>query len=359
MASLTELACQAQREELELLEAATVRGDVAATVADALIAGRTLFVLGEQAQTPLARHIADAVRRPFTSDIWPPVVTVTADTRPLALIGCAYGLSRPISQQVEMLVRTGDVVLVVAGREPSADVTAATGLAASQGAVVAGLGLPPCGVQADPAIALPEAPPDRLAECQLALGHALAAALPDMLPAEHPADVEPALIPFGCTNCGVALTVLRHLAGRRGVCPHCCNNTVLGPGSGDGADQRASLRFALRQCTLKVALAPPGRPLVAVPGQTALENLGRGGLLFAIADCVLELQPGDRLVMELETPAFQQPLELGGAVNRVTREAGLHRIGVVFADCTPATAERLRILERNLVLRNLARRSGQ
>ena len=356
MATLAELAAQAHRDELDLLAAASARGDLAATTAEALGAGRALFLLAEGAQSTLAHHVADAIRRPFDDDVWPPVATIVADTRPLALIGCDYAVARPITHQVEMLVRTGDVAMVLADPEPSADLRGAVGLAASQGAVVAGLGLPPCGIQADPAVALPAAPADRLALCQLALGRALARALRERLPAEHPPGVEPALIAFECANCGAALTVRRHLAGRTGVCPCCYNNTVLAPGHDPDHEHRASLRFALRQCTLQVALAPRDKPLVALPGDLALENLGSGGLRFAAPRCPIDLQPGNRLVMELDTPAFRSPILLDGSINRVVREADLHRVGVVFDPLTPATAERLRILERNLVLRNLAHR---
>lgn len=354
MSILADQACQAQRDELALLEAATARGDLAATVAEALLAGRVLYVLADGSQGPLATQIADAVGQCFGSPVWPPVVALTPDTRLLALVGSDHRADRPLAEQAELLVRPGDVVMVLTDGQPGADLTAAADHARSQGAAVAGLGLPPSGLEADPAIGLPEAPPARLAACQLALGQALAGELAARLPAEPP-DADPAMVAFPCTNCAAALAVVRHLAGRRGVCPHCYNNTILAPDHADN-EHRAHLRFALRECALAVALAPPDKPLIGLPGQIALENISPGGLLFGAVDCPLELRPGDHLVIELTTPAFKQPVELSGTVNRVTREAARHVVGVVFADCSAAALERLRVLERNLVLRNLAAR---
>jgi len=355
MATLADRATQSQRECVALLYAAEARGDLAATAADALLLGRVLFVLADGAGAPLAEQIAAAIRSPFAAAAWPPVLTVTQDPSALALVGSDYAVARPICQQVELLARAGDVALVLAPPEPSADLAGAAALAASQGVTVAGLGLPPCPIDADPAVILHEAAAAQIAACQIALGLALADTLAERLPPEPPAGVDAPVVVFGCTNCGGPLVAVRHLAGRQGVCPHCYNNTTLAPGTDGGGEQRASLRFALRQCTLGVALAPPNRPLVAVPGRIELENLGRGGLLFAVADCTVHLDPGDRVVMELTTPAFAQPLELTGSILRITREADRHCIGVVFTGLAPATAERLRILERNLVLRNLAR----
>lgn len=354
MPTLAELARQEHRHCTALLEAATEDGDLAEAVAQAVVEGHALFLVADEPQAPLAEHLAAAIRRPFARDDWPPLVAVTPDPRRLALLGCAYSVARPLAQQLEMLVRLGDMALVLAGAQPTDDLLGAVELASSQGAIIAGLGLPGAAVEASPAVRIPEAPADQVAQCQLALGHALANALADRLPAEPPADMMPALLPFGCTNCGAALIVPSHFAGRRGVCPFCCNNTTLAPDqAAESNEHRTFVRFALRKCTLRVALTPPGKPPVPIPGQAILENLSRGGLLVALADSPVEIQPGDTLDLELTTPAFHKPVALQGTVHRVTREPGVHRIGVIFADLPPATAERLRILERNLVLRNL------
>jgi len=359
MPSLPEQARHAARSSLALLDAAAEQGDLSQAAADALLGGHVLILLADPSHGCLAEQIAAATRRRFPNDLWPPLLAITADARALALIGCEDGAANPLAQQAEMLVRAGDVVVVLAGAKPSADLVVASVLAASQGAAVAGLGLPPCDLRAQLAVTLPDAPAERLIEAQLALGHALVEGLAQRLPAEAPSGVEPALLRSACTNCGAALAIPRHLAGRRGVCPSCYNNTALAPefAPPDG-EKRVHMRFSLRDCVLRVELAPPQKPPIPLPGQIALENLSFGGLLFAIAGSPVELQPNDPLHLELQTPAFLSPLALHGIVVRVTREAALHRVGVVFRDTPPAIAERLRVLERNLVLRHLTSRAA-
>ena len=375
MPSLIEQARQAAREALALFDAAVEHGDLAEAIAAAVLDGHTLFLLADPSHAALAEGLADALRRHFTSDLWPPVLTLTADVRPLALIGCAYGGNNPLSQQAEELVRRGDVVLALSGAQPSNDLIGAVGTAVSQGAVVLALGpafakfpsqasvtlpsgagiLPADSLRAGGTPAPRDAAPERVVECQLVLGHALAEGLARRLPAAPPSGSQPALLRSACANCDAPLTVPRHLAGRHGVCPHCFNNTVLAPESA-GSEKRVHMRFALLDCSLAVTLTPLGKPPLRVPGQISLENISLGGLLFAMAGSPLELQPGDLLALELSTPAFLSPLPLAGSVIRVTREATVHRVGVLFGDLPPAVAERLRLLERNLVLRHLAAR---
>jgi len=358
MPSLTEQARQAARDAMALLEAAVEHGDLAEAIAGALLDGRTLFLLADPSHTALAETLAAALRRRFPSDLWPPLLTLTADLRPLALIGCEYGGANPLSQQAEELVRRGDIVLALSGAQPSNDLIGAVGTALSQGAAVAALGPAFAKFPSQTSVTLPQAaPPERVAECQLVLGHALAEALVRRLPAYPPSGTQLALLRSACTNCGAALTAPRHLAGRHGVCPHCFNNTVLAP-EAVASEKRIHMRFALLDCSLGVSLTPPGKPALRVPGQITLENVSVGGLLFALAGSPLELQPGDLLAMELSTPAFLSPLPLAGSVIRGTREATVHRVGVLFGDLPPAVAERLRLLERNLVLRHLAARAA-
>lgn len=357
MPAIHPLASSALTATRALLDAATERGDVAQAAADALRAGRILYLLADTARGALAEEIAASLRRRFPDPLWPPVIPLTAGTRLLALIGCEHGASGPLSHQAEMLLCQGDVALLVLNSELSPDLLSAAALAVTQGATVAGLGMPPSPIQANPAILLPEAPVERLIECQLALGNALAEALARLLPAERPADVEPALVSFGCMNCDAPLTIPRHLAGRRGVCPYCFNNTTLAPDLPTPENEkRAHMRFALRQVALRVSLVSPTRAPLQLPGQIVLENLSPGGLLFTLIDSRLELQPDDPLLIELSTPAFQRPLTLNGSVKRVTREAKLCRVGVAFRELRPAIAERLHILESNLVLRHLSPR---
>jgi len=355
MASIAEAARTAATSTLDLLGAAAERGDLAGTIAHALRSGHLLFLLADDSHAAIVGEMAAALGRRFPEPRWPPRLALTPGPRGLALIGCDYGAARPLTHQVEALVRPGDVLLAVAAGQPSPDLLGALGIAAAQGAVVAGLGLPPSAIQADPVISLPEAPTERLVECQLALANALAETLAQQLPPERPADLPPALERFRCANCNAALAVPRHLAGRRGMCPHCYNNTILAPDSpAPDNESRSHMRFALRQCRLAVALAPENKPPVPLPGRTTFENLSPGGLLFSLADSAVELQPDDPLLVEITTPAFRRPLAVRGRVNRVTREATLTRIGVVFGELPPASAERLRILESNLVLRHLA-----
>jgi len=357
MPTLAEQAREAHRGELALLEAAAEHGELVDAIAGALLAGRALALLAEPPHAPIAREIAHAIRRPFGHDLWPPLLTLTPDPRLLSLIGCDYGLAEPLAHQAELLLLARDVALVVAGPQPSDDLRRALGIAATRGAVVAALGLPPCDIQAQPRVSLPQAPDDQLLACQLALGHALAHTLAERLPRDHPHGLDTPLAAFHCDNCHTPHIVPAHLAGRRGVCPACYNNILLAPDlASPDAEQRSSLRFGLRQCSLALALAAPNKPPVPVPGQMTLANLSRGGLLCDVANPGVELQPGDPIHIKLHTPAFQQPLLLPGTVLRITREQGRHRIGIVFGDCPPATTERLRILERNLVLRHLTAR---
>ena len=358
MPSLHESASEAVATTLSLLNAATERGDVAQAVVGALRAGHILFLVADMAHTGVGEEVGASVRRRFASDYWPPLLTLTVNTQPMALIGIEQSISKPLSRQAEMLIRTGDVALVLAGPEPSGDLREAVERAKAQGAVVAGLGLPAASVEADPAVVLPEASVERCLECQLALGDALAETLARELPAEHPADLDPALVLFGCANCDMTLTIPRHLAGRHGVCPYCFNNTILAPGVAAAQNEkRAHMRFALRNVALRVFLAPPGRPALLLPGHVTLENLSAGGLLFSVTDSRVEIQPDDPLLAELTTAAFQRPIEAHGLVRRVSREVNLTHIGIAFHDIPAATAERLRILESNIVLRNLAPRT--
>ena len=357
MSSLLDQARRTAGQALSLLDAITEEGDLCETIAGALLSGHALFLVADPSHVALAGEIASAVRRRFPSDLWPPLLTLRADSRLLALIGSEYGAAVPLSQQVEELVRSGDVALLLAGSRPSADLAGAAALAAAEGATVASLGLASSPVAPRPALSLPQAPIEQLVECQLILGHALVEALAQRLPPEAPPGIEPALAPSACSNCNASLAVPRHLAGRRGVCPFCFNNTTLAPGLAPAQNEkRTHMRFALRDCSLSVSLAQPDKPPVPVHGQILLENLSVGGLLFSLAGSLLEIQPSDALFLSLSVPAFERLLVLDGTVVRVTREAALHLIAVVFRDLAPATAERLRILERNLVLRNLTAR---
>jgi len=358
MATLTESAKRAAADTLSLVDAAIEHGDVAQTVIDALLGGHILFLLADASHTALAEQLAAVLRRRSPAEPWPPVLTITANTPPLALIGCEYGVANPLSQQAEILIREGDVVLVLAGSCPSADLLHTVGLATSHGAVVVGLGLPPSSLKLRIGVSVPDAPAEHLIECQLVLGDALVEALARQLPAEQPPEMEPALIRFGCTNCNADLAIPRHIRGRRGVCPHCYNNTVLAPGiEAAQNEKRAHMRFSLRECSLRVSLAPGDKAPIQLPGQVALENLSAGGLLLSIADSPVEVRLNDTLLVELTTPAFQRPLSLRGSVRRVTREANLSHVAIAFHEVPPSTFERLRILEHNLVLRHATSRA--
>ncbi|MFP4058663.1 MAG: PilZ domain-containing protein [Candidatus Brocadiia bacterium] len=359
MAQLVPQARQSATRGLELCDAAVERGDLAGTIAGALLEGRLLAFLADAPHAPVAQALADALRRRFPHDHWPPALVVDPQTPSLALYGIEFGVPDPLTRKAETLLREGDVALLVAGAEPSGDLAAAAAAAAAQGARVAALGLPACGLEAEPAIELPQAPAGVLVLAQALLASALSEALASQLPQEPPAGLEPALAAFPCTNCQAPLAAPPHLAGRLGVCPACYNNTVLAPHLPRGEhEKRAFLRFALRHCALRVELAPDGKAPLQLPGQVSLDNLSPGGLRFTLLEPSVELQPDDRLRVHIDTPAFHKTLSLEARVKRVTREDRRHRVGAVFVDCPPATAERLRILERNLVLRHLTPRAA-
>ena len=357
MASLAEEARRAARQCVELLDRATEEGDAAEAVAESLRTGHILFLIAASPSAWVSAAIAAHIRGSHADPAWPPVLAITDDTGLLALVGCGYETAEPLRRQAELLVAQGDAAVLLGPCGVSAQLRDAAQAAAAQGAVVVSLGTPPSGVEARASIALPDAQPAQLARCQLALGHALAAGLAARLPVERPSDVEPALLSFRCPNCGSPFAVPRRLAGRHGTCPHCYGNLTLPSAGGAGEDEgRAHLRFALRECTLAVSLAQVGEPALAVPGQTQLTNLSRGGLLFVTGGCPVEIQPGDSLLIDIATPAFEHPLRVACSAVRVTREAARQHVGVVFGELPPAVAERLRLLERTVVLRSLAAR---
>ena len=357
MASLAEEARRASRQCVELLDRATEEGDATEAVAESLRTGHILFLIAAPPSAWVSAAVAARIRGDRADPEWPPVLALTNDTGPLALVGCGYETAEPLRRQAEVLVAQGDAAVLLGPCGASGPLRAAAQAAAAQGAVVVSLGTPPSGVEARASIVLPEAQPGQLARCQLALGHALAAGLAARLPVERPSDVEPALLSFRCANCGSSFAVPRRLAGRHGTCPHCYSNLTL-PSAGGASENegRAHLRFALRECTLAISLAQVGEPALAVPGQTQLTNLSRGGLLFVTGGCPVEIQPGDPLLIDIATPAFEHPLRVACSAVRVTREAARQHVGVVFGELPPAVAERLGLLERNAMLRALAAR---
>lgn len=356
--SLLDSARRAAQEALDLLARAAEDDDVVDTVARSVEAGHVLFLLAEGSSGWLAEAVASSIRGHFRQAHWPPVLLLTDETRLLTLIGCDYDAADPLCRQVETLARQGDVVVLLTGRQASSDAVGAARLAAGQEAIVAALGAPPPAAECQASVTLPEAAAGQVARCQLLLGQALAAGLAGRLPTDRPDDVPSALLTFPCANCGATLAVPRHLAGHRGTCPVCYNNTQLARDAAPHTEHRAHMRFALRECTVAAWLTSADQPTVAVPGEIRLENLSRGGLLFVVGGCPLEIQPDDAVLIDLTTPAFEHPLRVAGTVNRVTREAARQHVGVVFESPPPAVAERLRLLERNIVLRNLAGRAG-
>ena len=356
MPSLAEQAQQAIGRTAALLSDSAEDGDLVDAVVRAMMSGHILYLIAAEPYGRVAEAMATLLRDTFDDPTWPPLFALTAESSLHALVGREYGPRDPLCCQSELFVREGDVALLLPAEGPAPGLVGAARVARSQGATVAGLGHLPAEVQAQPRLALPEAPEGEVACCLLAIGEALAAALAERLPAQRPDEPEPAIACCSCANCGGALAVPRHLLGRRGTCPHCHNNTALDhpPHRGEN-ESRVHMRFGLRDCGLRVSLAPEGKPRVPIPGTATVANLSRGGLLFALAASPVAVEPGDPVLVELTTPAFERPLTIRGTVRRVCRDAAGHYVGVVFASVPPAVAERLCILERNLVLRNLAR----
>lgn len=355
MSALIENARGGVQQVAALLWDATAEGDLVAAAAQALISGRVLFLIADHPNAWLAAVIAAALRRDALDPAWPPVFAVTPDTRLLTLLGRDYGADHPLRLQCEILIRQGDVALLLPCAEPSSELFDAAGIAATRGATLATLGPELPAVGAELTLVLPAAQRAGLHGAQLALGHAFAEALAAALPAAPPADLEPALEAFRCRNCAHPLAVPRHLAGRLGTCPTCHNNTVLGAAAAlpDG-DPRSRMRFTLRDCQLRLAIAPPAEPSTPIAAQITLENLSRSGLLAALADASAEIAVGDPLSIQLATPAFEEPLGILGAATRVTREGPIQHVGITFVSLEPTVAERLRALEQNIVLRNIA-----
>jgi len=340
-----------------LLWEVTEDGDLVAFVAEALTSGHVLFVVADDPNSWLAEETAAALRRGFVDEAWPPVFSVVPDSGSLSLFGRDYGVDHPLRLQCEILMRAGDVVLLLPGAEATEELLDVAAIAAARHATVASLGPALPDIEASPHIALPHDNPGVLTCSQLGLAHAFAAALTAALPAAPPADLRPAVEFFRCANCSHPLTVPSHIVGRLGTCPYCHNNTTLGSSQAlaDG-DPRRRMRFALRDCELHLALAPPDLPSTPIQAQTQLENLSRGGLLVALINSPVDVQPDDTLLVQIHVPAFEQPLELLGNAARVTREGSIQHVGILFVSLEPTVAERLRILEENVVLRNVVHR---
>jgi hypothetical protein len=355
MPALIDRAREATQHVAALLWDTIEDGDLTSTVAEAMLSGHALVLIGEDETASLARDVAAALR-PESFAPWPPVLSVTPDTDLLMLLGRDYGVDDPLRLQCDVLLRQGDVALLLPSPEPGEELLGLTSAIERCVARPAVLGPDFQDLNVSPRITLPDGPPACLHTAQRVLALALADALRQLLPVSAPADVPAALDSFRCGNCAAPLLVPAHLAGRLGTCPYCHNNTPLGQGVEDAPDDpRRRLRFTLRDCQVRVALAPPDRRSEPIDAHATLENLSRSGLLVALAAASAQLHPGDPLRIEIDTPAFASPLVVLGTVVRVTREGPIQHVAVSFVSLEPTVAERLHILEQDFVLRNVTR----
>lgn len=173
---------QAQLDELsDLLRACAALTPaidaVCALVADAVVAGRTLFTCGNGGSATDAIHLAEELigryrgtRRPY------PAVCLNADVGALTCIANDFGYDQVFARQLEGLARPGDLLVVFSTSGGSPNITAVLEQARRQGVVsiaLLGKGGGRARELADHALVIPSPNSARIQEVHTLVLHAL------------------------------------------------------------------------------------------------------------------------------------------------------------------------------------------
>lgn len=168
-------------ESLAVLEALAAQADAADVIcqliADALLAGRTLFTCGNGGSATDAIHLAEelvgryrATRRPF------PAICLNSDVGAITCIANDFGFTQVFARQIEALARPGDLLVLFSTSGNSPNILAALDSAHSRGVTsiaMLGKGGGAAAQQADHALIVPSENSARIQEAHTLLLHAI------------------------------------------------------------------------------------------------------------------------------------------------------------------------------------------
>lgn len=167
---------------------------VARRMAEVLRAGGKLLFFGNGGSAADAQHLAAEFVNRFLRDRGAlAAVALTTDTSALTSIGNDLGFDQVFARQVEALARPGDLVVAIStsGRSPNVlrGVEAARRLGCATVGLTGGSG-GPLAKAVDEAFIVPSTETPRIQETHITLGHALCAAVDEvLLGAGNPAGV--------------------------------------------------------------------------------------------------------------------------------------------------------------------------
>lgn len=144
-------------------------------LADALLGGSKVLLLGNGGSAAEAQHIAAELVGRFARERGAlPALALSSDAAALTALGNDYGFERVFARQLEALARAGDVVVALSTSGLSANVLAAVMVARDQGCVVLGVtgadGRRLAGL-CDAAVVVPSTDSARIQEASLTIGH--------------------------------------------------------------------------------------------------------------------------------------------------------------------------------------------
>jgi len=362
-----------------LIERLDLVVEVAKILDKALRGGRTIFLMAQGPFAFLAQHAAAEFIGKFATDTQGeerrplPIVALTEDASLLSAVGSNYGTRHILARQVVTFVKKDDAVLCLTLNGSEGGLREALHLSKERGAVtVAVTGQDADEVEdlCDLCLRIPSKSQFRVEECQLIILHTVYNVIQDEMARTGEFEKTGAIIRFECPNCAERIAVMSRFAGRKGTCPRChVHVTVPTPEPSAAAqepaaaEQRSHMRFSVKDCVLDVMRLKDGTLGERLKGHLGLEDLSQGGVQFLHlpltedADEEMTLSVGDRIRVRLNTPAFTEPITGTGEVRRVEPIKGKRgaRYGVKFLALDSEAADKLRRLEDNVVLRNLAR----
>jgi D-sedoheptulose 7-phosphate isomerase len=160
-----------------LAEQAPLVDHIADRIADALLAGQTLFTCGNGGSATDASHLAQEMVGRYRSNRRPlPAISLTADPSALTCIANDFGYDQVFARQLAGLARSGDVLVCFSTSGNSPNILAAMQIARDHGLVnIALLGKSggPARALADYALVVPSQTTARIQEVHTLLLHAI------------------------------------------------------------------------------------------------------------------------------------------------------------------------------------------
>ena len=147
----------------------------AEVIAEAVQAGKTIFLFGNGGSAADAQHIAAEFVGRFVAERRPlPAIALTVDTSALTSIGNDYGFDQIFARQLAALGRECDVAIAITTSGSSKNVLAALPVAREKGMRVVGLTGGSGAIfakQCDAAVVVPSRNVARIQECHITIGH--------------------------------------------------------------------------------------------------------------------------------------------------------------------------------------------